>query len=100
MADRGGPEDDSRLAFWRRLAHAGSNAVSEGLTDAEFEALHLKTPLEDYLLDRARNGLSIVLTGNAGDGKTHLARILQRRLEDDADRFEFAFGATAIPSTS
>ncbi len=96
VTDRGGPEDDSRLAFWRRLARAGSNAVSEGLTDAEFEALHLETPLEDHLLDRARAGLSIVLTGNAGDGKTHLARALQRRLAGDADRFEFAFDATAI----
>ena len=99
VTDGGGPEDESRLAFWRRLARAGSNAVSEGLTDAEFEALHLKTPLEDYLLDRARDGLSIVLTGNAGDGKTHLARALQRRLEGDADRFEFAFDATAIMSS-
>lgn len=95
-ADSSGPEDESRLAFWRRLARAGSNAVSEGLTDAEFEALHLATPLEDYLLDRAHAGLSIVLTGNAGDGKTHLARVLQRRLEGDADRFEFAFDATAM----
>ena len=95
-ADSGGPEDESRLAFWRRLARAGSNAVSEGLTNVEFEALHLATPLEDYLLDRARAGLSIVLTGNAGDGKTHLARVLQRRLEGDADRFEFAFDATAM----
>ncbi len=94
--DGGGPTEESRLAFWRRLARAGSNAVSEGLTDAEFEALHLGTPLEDYLLDRARNGLSIVLTGNAGDGKTHLARALRRRLEGDADRFEFAFDATAM----
>lgn len=96
--DSGGPEDESRLAFWRRLARAGSNAVSEGLTDAEFETLHLGTPLEDYLIERARDreGLSIVLTGNAGDGKTHLARALQRRLEGDADRFEFAFDATAM----
>lgn len=96
VGDGGGPVDESRLAFWRRLARAGSNAVSEGLTDAEFEALHLGTPLEDHLLTRARAGFSIVLTGNAGDGKTHLARALQRRLEGDADRFEFAFDATAI----
>lgn len=94
--DSGGPGDESRLAFWRRLARAGSNAVSEGLTDAEFEALHLETPLEDYLLERAREGLSIVLTGNAGDGKTHLAKVLERRLGSDKERFDFALDATAI----
>lgn len=88
--------NESRLEFWRKLARAGSKAVSEGLTDAEFQSLHLQTPLEDYLVERAREGLSIVLTGNAGDGKTHLARAIKRRLEGDADRFEFAFDATAI----
>lgn len=94
--DRGGPGGESRLEFWRRLAAAGSKAVSEGLTNAEFDALHIETALEEYLLDRLRHGLSIVLTGNAGDGKTHLAKALQRRLADDAERFEFAFDATAI----
>ena len=91
-----GPGDELRLAFWRRLARAGSNAVSEGLTEDEFEALHLETPLENYLVARARAGLSIVLTGNAGDGKTHLAKVIQRRLEGEADHFDFALDATAI----
>ena len=94
--DGGGPSDEQRLEFWRRLARAGSNAISEGLTEAEFESLHIETPLENYLLDIARSGHSIILTGNAGDGKTHLARTLKRRLQGDLDRFEFAFDATAI----
>ena len=97
--DGGGVGDGGagRLEFWRRLAEAGSKAVSEGLTDAEFHALHIETRLDEYLTDRARRaGLSIVLTGAAGDGKTHLARALRRRLADDAERFDFAFDATAI----
>ena len=95
--DRGrGFSDMQRLNFWRRLARAGSNAVSEGLTDEEFEELHIETPLEVYLLERARNGQSILLTGNAGDGKTHLARALRRRLAGAAKRFDFAFDATAM----
>ena len=89
--DRGG-----RLAFWQRLANAGSNAVSEGLSGEEFEALHLPTPLEDHLLERARDGASIVITGNAGDGKTHLAMALQRQLGDGAEQFDFAYDATAM----
>ena len=90
--------DDWRLGFWRRLAHAGSNAVAEGLTDREFRTLHLSTPLEDHLFERARDGVSILLTGNAGDGKTHLARVLQRRLQNNAEGFEFAYDATAMMS--
>ena len=89
-------DDEAELEFWRRLARGGPNAVSEGLTDDDYERLHLATPLEDHLLAQARQGRPIVLTGNAGDGKTHLARTLQRRLGSDADRFVFEFDATAI----
>ena len=92
----GGSDDEQRLEFWRRLAKAGSNAVSEGLTDDEFDELHIETPLEQYLLDRAKDGQSILLTGNAGDGKTHLVRALRRRLGGAASRFEFALDATAM----
>ena len=96
--DGGGAGGNGRLEFWRRLADAGSKVISEGLTDAEFHDLHIETRLDDYLADRARREgpLSIVLTGNAGDGKTHLARALRRQLADDAERFDFAFDATAL----
>ena len=90
------PGDKQRLEFWYKLAQAGSNAISEGLTDREFKSLHIKTELEDHLVEIARNGGSIVLTGNAGDGKTHLARMLRQRLESDRSSFEYAFDATAI----
>ena len=89
-------DDEVDLEFWRKLARAGPNAVSEGLSDEDYLRLHLATPLEDYLLEQARQGRSIILTGNAGDGKTHLARTLQRRLASDADRFVFEFDATAM----
>ena len=89
-------DDEAELDFWRTLARGGPNAVSEGLSEKDFARLHLKMPLEDYLLEEARRGVSIVLTGNAGDGKTHLARTLRRRLGRDAERFVFEFDATAI----
>ena len=91
-----GSDDEGRLEFWRRLAKAGSNAVSEGLTDDEFDGLHITTRLEEYLLERAKDGQAILLTGNAGDGKTHLARALRRRLGGAESRFEFALDATAM----
>lgn len=91
-----GSDDESKLNYWRKLASAGPNVTSEGLSSSEFETMHLDTKLEDYLFERASEGISIILTGNAGDGKTHLARAIQRRLKEDADCFEFAFDATAI----
>ena len=95
-ADDDSADDEADLDFWRKLACGGPNAVSEGLSDDDYERVHLAMPLEDYLLEHARQERSIVLTGNAGDGKTHLARTLQRRLGSDADRFVFEFDATAI----
>lgn len=95
-APENGPDEGHGLEFWRRLAKAGSNAVSEGLTEREFDKLHIETPLDDYLLERAEAGQSIFLTGNAGDGKTHLARALRRRLEDAEGRFDFVLDATAV----
>ena len=89
-------DDEAELDFWRSLARAGPNAVSEGLSDDDYARLHLAMPLEDYLLKQARQGRSIVLTGNAGDGKTHLARTLQCRLAEDAARFVFEYDATAV----
>ena len=91
-----GSDDEQRLEYWRRLAKAGSNAISEGVTSDEFSRLHIETSLEEYLLVRAQAGQSILLTGNAGDGKTHLARAIQRRLGDVAKRLDFTFDATAL----
>ena len=89
-------EDEEELNFWHRLACGGSNAVSEGLTNEDYLRLHLTTPLENKLLELAQQRRSIVLTGNAGDGKTHLAKTLQGRLESGASQFEFVFDATAM----
>ena len=73
------------------------NAVSEGLSEPDFARLHLPTPLEEQLLAHLRKGQgrSLVLTGNAGDGKTHLARALKRHLAADANRIVFELDATA-----
>ena len=90
-----GSDDDAELDFWRRLARAGANAVSEGLSEPDFARLHLPTQLEEDLLAHLRTRGSLVLTGNAGDGKTHLARALKRRLAGDAERIVFEFDATA-----
>lgn len=89
-------DEMKEFAFWQNLAHAGPNAIAEGLSDRDFEFLHVKTELEDLLLQISSNGTSLILTGNAGDGKTHLALSLKRRLKSEADRFEFILDATAI----
>jgi hypothetical protein len=79
-------------SFWRDLAQAGPEVCADELTELQLERLHVAQDLDKFLLDRVRQGFSIVLTGNAGDGKTHLLR----RLEPDLKRL----GAVVEPDAT
>lgn len=55
----------------------GSNA---DLTSREArEKVHVATALDELVAELLRSGRDVVLTGNPGDGKSHLARRLQER---------------------
>ena len=41
----------------------------------------MKTKLDDAVISAAKSGKDIVLTGNPGDGKTHIIRVLKEQLE-------------------
>lgn len=69
------------LAFWADLAQAGPEACADELTSEQLGRFHVAQPLDDFLLRHVRMGYSIVLTGNAGDGKTHLLRKLAPELK-------------------
>ncbi len=68
------------LDFWRDIARAGPEACADELSEEALARLHVPQPLDDFLLDKVRQGYSLVLTGNAGDGKTHLLRRLEPEL--------------------
>lgn len=57
----------------------GETSNADLVDEESRRRLHVRTPLDDVLPELARRGLSIVLTGNPGDGKSHLVR----KLEDD-----------------
>ena len=72
---------DDGSALWRTLAAAGPKATAEALTDQDFGRLHIKSEIESFVSAQVTTGRSIILTGNAGDGKTHLLRRLKPKLE-------------------
>jgi hypothetical protein len=86
---------NAEVEFWRSLAGAGTNVCSDELAPADLDRLHVARPLEAFLKEKAAEGFSIVLTGNAGDGKTHLLK----RLEPDLRQLGAVIqpDATAIP---
>lgn len=74
------PSIDTRL--WKSLAAAGHDSCSDCVTENDLERLHVPSPLEDFLVDKVREGYSIILTGNAGDGKTHILRRIASKLSE------------------
>ncbi|MGH7944492.1 MAG: Druantia anti-phage system protein DruA [Opitutaceae bacterium] len=62
------------LNLWRSLASAGHDTCSDGLSSGDINRLHIPSTIEQFLFEKAREGFSVILTGNAGDGKTHLLR--------------------------
>ena len=69
--------------FWRELAAAGPESCADELSPADLARLHVDPrhhDLEKFLREKLSAGFSLVLTGNAGDGKTHLLKRLHAEL--------------------
>ena len=76
--ENSGHKADTRL--WESLAAAGYDTCSDCVSEDDLDRLHVPSPLEDFLIQRASEGYSFILTGNAGDGKTHILRRIQSAL--------------------
>ncbi len=73
-------EDKIGLQFIRDF-YRGTSAYADHIDTDLLSYIHLKTKLDDAIIDYAKSGKDIVLTGNPGDGKTHIIRVLRPRLE-------------------
>jgi energy-coupling factor transporter ATP-binding protein EcfA2 len=74
-------QDDLRTDFIRRL-YRDESSFSDHVNLKTLRELHIKTDLERVIKGLLEKGASVVLTGNAGDGKTHLLRMLQKTIKD------------------
>lgn len=71
--------DDS--TFIERL-YRSTNSFADRLSQEELEAIHVDLGVDGYLLEEAEAKKQIIVTGNPGDGKTHLIERLRKQLED------------------
>jgi hypothetical protein len=78
--DTNNTASSDEITFWRALAQAGPEACADELSDQAIAGLHVPQQLDDFLVQHVKRGFSLVLTGNAGDGKTHLLRRLEHEL--------------------
>lgn len=68
---------------WNTLAELKDQRISiaERLTPHELEAIHIVTKLDQNLLSLVSQGHRVYLSGNPGDGKTHIIRRHLAQLE-------------------
>lgn len=74
-------EPDEKINFLRHLYREDS-AFSDNVKLAQLREINVETPAEDVILKLIRNSGCVVLTGNAGDGKTHLIRLNKQKFEN------------------
>lgn len=71
---------DSGIDFIRKF-YRGSSAYADFIDASVLSKVHVKTKLDDAVLASVRAGNDVVLTGNPGDGKTHIIRMLMPELK-------------------
>lgn len=69
----------SNLDFIRKL-YRGKNCYSDHMSAEELQLLHIHSNVEEIVVSLLMQGRIIFLTGNPGDGKTFLIRMLADRL--------------------
>lgn len=72
---------DERLKFIR-LLYRNESAFSDHVSVSRLKELNIRTKLEDVVRKIVRAGGSVVITGNAGDGKTHAILLMKNDLKD------------------
>lgn len=66
--------------FVRNL-YRGSSAYADRIDLALLNAIHVPTDLDVEIVKAVEAGKSVILTGNPGDGKSHLLRVLSPELQ-------------------
>lgn len=70
------------ISFVERL-YRNANSYADRLSLDELDWIHIDLGLNDYILESARDGRQLIITGNPGDGKTFLIQRLRERLESE-----------------
>ena len=73
--------EDDRIRFIR-LLYRNETAFADHVVVGRLREMNIKTNLDDVVRKVVRAGGGIVITGNAGDGKTHAIRLMEKELKD------------------
>lgn len=68
-----------------RTLYRAAAAVAEHHDERTISMLHVPTPVDDVVVAEVAAGCIVFVTGNPGDGKTHLIRKMRDRFPPDAE---------------
>lgn len=81
--------------FIRKL-YRGSSAYADRIEFDLLEKIHVPTSLDEEIITNIKQKKSVILTGNPGDGKTHLLRILGSKLKEVNSEALIEYDASSI----
>lgn len=70
-----------KLGYFIRDFYRGSSGYADFIDFDFLSRVHVVTELDSAIIEAVSTGKDVVLTGNPGDGKTHIIRILQEQLD-------------------
>jgi len=76
--------------------YRGSSAYADYVDEDNLSRIHLKTRLDEAVIDAIAKGKDVVLTGNPGDGKTHIIRVLKEKIYQINKKSEIILDASTL----
>ncbi len=76
------PENDRSVFNFISGFYRGSSAYADNIDNQYLTQMHVVTELDAAIIDAVSSGKDVVLTGNPGDGKTHIIRMLLPKLSE------------------
>ncbi len=70
------------ISFVERL-YRNANSYADRLSLEELDWIHVDLGLDDFIINAAREGRQVIVTGNPGDGKTFLIQRLREPLQTE-----------------
>lgn len=77
------------ISFVEKL-YRNANSYADRLSLDELNSIHVDLNLDDFIIDAAKSGRQLIITGNPGDGKTFLIERLREELENSHGAVVFA----------
>ena len=89
--------DKTKTGFqFIRDFYRGSSAYADHVSAELLSVIHLETKLDNAIIEAVTHGKDIVLTGNPGDGKTHIIRLLKEKLENIGKPVQIELDASTL----